>query len=679
MAKNNNSLHPILILLGFVALIITKLVEFITENIIPILTILGLGFGVFLVFYIFKQRINLKEKRQPNKKSTKQSNVSLSSTTALMTSENPKNNNYLDQTIIDVNAESFDLSIDKERIESKSQLEVPIWSHSYVYSYDAIRYASNQQKKFYFLLRDNLLKGKLIDIQGNTNYAFILYFDLLNEYENHKNIKLIEEQFNLIGQICPKTKSYTLLILIDELKKRSDSYSIEKLKELENPLYRFENGYTDYNPYQYKLGSLFEDKLKLDKREVELLNKIWHSSNVFLSIDNCLFEVIRQYCIVLKELERNWNTKGISNNITDLIKNELMRKQDYFDSFESDVYLSIFKKVENIVRGVYGHNRKITEDVLLKYSTRVQSKFEKYLGEEVDEILVKCKCNILWPDKSTQIELNAQNINRWKIEFNELKDTFQKNGKKKFIDGIINLEETNQKNPNIENIFFEASKFIATHDKEHSLKYYVKYIYYDLKSKKIDNQQLTTTIQKSLFATNEQLLDFHSIIEKLIQSSNIEEALIEIPNIYIPKRKKIILDKIQIKEVEKKHTNTVELLNEILVNESVELKVNPINNKNTDEELEVSFGIKTKNNLFFKSEIDLNKVQEQLVQKIATNSFMIHQNEVAEFALDNGLFKNQLIDSINEICAEFLEGGALIEEEEDNYIIDESYYLEIVN
>ena len=272
-----------------------------------------------------------------------------------------------------------------------------------------------------------------------------------------------------------------------------------------------------------------------------------------------------------------------------------------------------------------------------------------------------------------------QNVNRWKLDYKKLTDLFQKNEMNHFIDGIINLEVTNEKNPNIENIFYESSKFIAKYDKVQALKYYAKYIYYDLKSKNFDNQQLTTTIQKSLFTTNEQLIEFQAIIENLVQNKNIEEALIEISHIYIPKRKRIVLDKLEIKEVEKKHIGTVELLNEILVNETDEFEVNPIQIDNSNEELEVSFSIKTKNNLIFKSNIDLNEVQEQLVLKIAKSSFTIPQNDVEKFALDNGFFKNQLIDSINEICSGILDGEALIEEEEDNYIIEESYSLEILN
>jgi hypothetical protein len=63
--------------------------------------------------------------------------------------------------------------------------------------------------------------------------------------------------------------------------------------------------------------------------------------------------------------------------------------------------------------------------------------------------------------------------------------------------------------------------------------------------------------------------------------------------------------------------------------------------------------------------------------KIVNNSFLIHQDEVDKFALNNGLFKNQLVDSINELCEEYLGGEVLIEEDKENYIIEESYYREI--
>ena len=46
-------------------------------------------------------------------------------------------------------------------------------------------------------------------------------------------------------------------------------------------------------------------------------------------------------------------------------------------------------------------------------------------------------------------------------------------------------------------------------------------------------------------------------------------------------------------------------------------------------------------------------------------------------AKERGVFKNQLIDSINEACFETID-DVLIEEEEENYVIYEHYYQNIL-
>jgi hypothetical protein len=79
----------------------------------------------------------------------------------------------------------------------------------------------------------------------------------------------------------------------------------------------------------------------------------------------------------------------------------------------------------------------------------------------------------------------------------------------------------------------------------------------------------------------------------------------------------------------------------------------------------------------FVNGIRMGKVQEELVKKIIANSFEIRHDEVDKFAINNGMFKNQLIDSINEACSEFLEGESLIEENDETYVIEESYFKEI--
>jgi hypothetical protein len=895
MARKKDGLHPILILLGLIVFIIAKIVDFIADNIIPILIILGFGAGIFLVYYLLKQRNKQKIKSQPNKKSTKQINVPLASTSiteepkpdnsefdiipqdidlsidesetketettistitnkedenivkekyndsitilkndyselnqsmtetvdeeiksyakakyphdsemqeytykeqlqskismskfqdtesirfaqnrypddysmqvytyqeqvaskkymsqtndqkiseyaaerypedysmqeytykeqvkskafmkkasnerireyvekqypldysmqeyiykeqiALNPQENASSKNKTYENIIDVNSENLDLSIDYPVQNNEVQLEPPYWGHTYVYSYDEIKYASPEQKRYYSYFKKKVSNGEIVDIQGYTNYAFILYFDFLNEYENHRDIKLLEEQFKLLGQICPKTKSYSLMSLQDLLRKRTDSYSLEKLNNLQEPSYQFEHGYSDYDPDAYKLGKQYKDKLDLNKQEVAWLNKFWNPSNVFISIEGCCIATIKQYLLILSNLNKKLKPEKTSiSKEVDYFKEKIFEIKEIADSYwgyydksymkqrvESEIYLTVFKRVENSVREIYGHKRKVGNNPYYEF----EGEFENRIGRHVDELVDKYKGEIVHPDIETQIELNAQNVNRWKTEFTNLKDLFQKNEIDKFIEGVIALEETNQKNPNIENIFFEASKFIAKYDKVQSLKYYAKYIYYDLKSVKFDNKELTKTVQKSLFKSQEQINDFKRIIAELIETSDIEKALGEISKIFIPKRKKIQLDKSKIKEVERKHDGTVELLNEYLETETDNSQKDETFD---DEGIEINIITPEHNNSIFIADIRLGKVQEELVMKFITNSFAIHQDEVDKFAIDNGMFKNQLIDSINEACSEHLDGEPLIEEDDENYVIEESYFKEI--
>jgi TM2 domain-containing membrane protein YozV len=588
-----------------------------------------------------------------------------------------------DQSIIDINAEKLDLTIEQSASSKETASEPPFWGHTYIYSYDEILHATKAQKKYYYQFKYKVLNNEFVDIQGNSNYAFILYFDMLNEYENHLDIKLLENQFKILGQICPKTKSYSLHSLQDELRKRSDSYSVDKLKNLEEPSYQFEHDYSDYDPDAYKLGKQYKDQLELSKQEVVWLNKFWNPSNVFISIEGCCIASMKQYLLIIKSLNKKLKGKNTSvAKEVDFFKEKIVETEEIVDSYwgdydksymkqrvESEIYLTIFKRAENSVREFYGHKRKVGSTPYYDY----KGDFENRIGNYVNELVLEHQNKIIHPDIKTQIELNAQNVNRWKSDFNTLKDSFQKDDNINFIQGIINLEETNQKNPNIENVFFEASKFIAKYDNVQSLKYYAKYIYYDLKSKKFDNKELTKTVRKSLFKTDGQINDFKIIIAELIETSDIQKALDRIDEIYILKRKEIKLDKSIIKEIEKKHDGTVELLSGYLDTENEEVIKPNIEN----EEIEISIIPTNINNTILSPKIIIGKIQEELIKKIVSNSFEIRQDEVDKFATENGLFKNQLIDSINEACANHLEGEALIEEDDENYVIEKSYYKEI--
>lgn len=596
----------------------------------------------------------------------------------------------IDPSIIDVTSGKFDVTVEKPLPQRQLHLEPPFWSHTYVYSYDELRNATKAQKEFYFYLKNKVIDGEFVDIKDNTNYAFVLYFDLLNEYRTHRDIVLLEEQFKLIGQICPKTKKYTLQILQEELRKRNDSYSIDKLNSLDDSTYQFEYGYSDYNPDLYKLGNQYKEKLNLNKQEVRWLNKFYNPSNVFTSIEGCCIATIKQYVFILKELDKRLKQKETTlvkeaayfkERIKTLYTRKYNSEWGYYDTSyfnhraEADLYLTVFKRIENSVREAFGHKRKVSSDLPFA-DNRLTEEFELRLGSVVNELIEKYKKNIEDPDLETQIELNAQNVNRWKDELKDLQTSFKPEEIEIFIERIARLEEANVKNPNIEHVFFEASKFIAKYDRIQSLKYYAKYIYYDLKSRSFDNRGLTKTVQRSLFKNEEQINDFKKIISDLITTADIEKALDDIPKIFERKRRTIKLDKSEITQVEQRHKGTVELLNEFLEEKNhVDDKILTVDGSGSGEVEIVTIDKKT---TIFKPEINLNNVQEQLIENIVANSFVIHQSQVDEYAIRNGIFKNQLIDSINEVCAEYLDGEALIEEDDENYVIEKSYYKEIV-
>ncbi|OEK07345.1 hypothetical protein A8C32_18080 [Flavivirga aquatica] len=595
------------------------------------------------------------------------------------------NSNSIENSIIEVSETLFNITIDKEQ----DNHDIPYWSHVYVYSYNDLNYANKDQKKFYFKFKDHFLKGENIPIDGNTNYAFILYFDLLKEYEKHNDIQLLEQQFKQLGECCPKTKSYALDALRNLLRDKGDPESLEKAIELQDDRYQYEYGFSDYDPDAYKLGRLYKEKLDLNKQQVSWLNKFYNPSNVFLSIEGCCIATINYYLLILKEL-----SKQLKKNHTTLAKEIKLLKEQvllhykeesqyqwgsyelgyYSSEIENNLYLNIFKKAENEVRNLFGHKRKISAEFPYQYA---ETAFEDKIGIALVQIMEEMKLQISSPDHQTQIELNAQNVNRWKTFFNQLKIKLIEGNQKEFILGITDLEKVNQKNPNIEHIFYEASKAIAKQNQIVALQYYAKYIYYDLKSKKIDNKPINKTLQKLLFKTDEQLSSFREIISQLILNKDIKLTLNQITKIYEPKRKKIVLDIQAIKKVEAKHSDTVELLNQYLINDETTSNIEVYDTKNEKTTTIKEFDTKKDASIFIQALV-LSEMQKEVLFKIAKNDFSVSMGQIEILAMEKGMFKNQLIDSINDSCAEFLDGEALIEEEDNSYIIEESYYNELL-
>lgn len=80
-------------------------------------------------------------------------------------------------------------AIDKKTLGLvESKIEVPYWEHRYIYSASELDNASQKKSQFYHYFKDNFNKGLYLDIKGNDNYVFILFYDFLREYSIHQDI-----------------------------------------------------------------------------------------------------------------------------------------------------------------------------------------------------------------------------------------------------------------------------------------------------------------------------------------------------------------------------------------------------------------------------------------------------------------------------------------------------------
>jgi hypothetical protein len=603
-------------------------------------------------------------------------NIKVTVTTSSSTS------NYNDDSIIDVTDQSY-------RINSNSNLKkysrgVPYWAHHYVYSYSEINSASSEQKKFYAIFKNSFLNGEYFDLEGNTNYAFILLFDLLIEFDNHKDISKLESQLKILGQCYPKTKSYGVSFLIQKMEANGDSDGVSRLRAEDR--YSYQNYNTDYD--YWRLGSKYKTKLKLNDEEVKLLNKLWYPSNNFCSVEYCCVEILKLYITVIEELKASYIAEGTTIDaqflaVADVIARKHFKykngSQNYkycIETTTNEFYSHIFKHCENAVREYYGHKRKINTDTYYK-TAEAKTEFETKIISKVSGLLPVLISKVSVPDEATDIELYSQNTNRWKIKFEELTTRYNEKPEE-FIDSIVALGKLNKKNPSIENIFFEASKFIAKYDKESALSLYVHYLFHDLKSATFDNKQLTKTIQKSLFKTNEQLHDFEIIVSELIKDKDLEKALKNVSKVYEVKRKKIKLDTTSIKEVQQQHSGTVELLNEYLKDdfedENNSIKSQEINNE--EIKIEITQKSEEASHSAFVRDLTFSPIHISALELFSKSNFSIPQSELEIFAKSKGIFKNQLIESINETCYDFLD-DVLIEEEDDYYTINTNYFQRI--
>lgn len=561
------------------------------------------------------------------------------------------------------------------KVNITSNSSVPYWPHQYIYSFSEINNATQEQKEFYTKFKNEFLNRNFIYLNGNNNYAFILLFDLLNEFEAHRDFPKIERQLEDLGNNYPRTKSYCVSFLIKKL----EEYGMDT----ETDQFREKNQQYDYD--YWKLGKRYKKKLNLSQNEEQILNSVWLQSNVFNQIEFCRVEILRQFLRCVEFLNRHYfptdNTlKTIEEEFSDIIVRKEFRyrkgSQNYkytFDIVKGEIFGHILKLSENNVREAFGNKRKLTAEFKYKFSETYTSYNERVVSK-LDSFLVTDQENISTPDIEVERSLNENNTTRWKIKFEKIEQNYTTG--EDFESKIKQLAEENNKNPAVEAIFFEGSKFIAKTNKISALKLYLHYIDADLKSTEFNNKKLNKTLQKNLFQTNEQLQEFEDIVNNFISDKNLEDALKKVSSLYAPKRKKISIDTSAILEVEKLHSGTVNLLNEYLQEEDESPKTEEINSEETVE-INIKPQFEPSLNSKFILELNLSEIQQDVLELFEKSNYSLLQADLQQFLKDKNLMMGSVIDSINEICFEILD-DVLIEEDGDYFTISPNYYKKIL-
>ena len=97
-------------------------------------------------------------------------------------------------------------AVHKEEIQNFEN--VPYWEHSYVYSVDALQNANIQQKAFYYYFKSQFLDGQYVNILDNSNYAFVLMFDLAGDYYVHRDYEKLKLELYTLAEHYPVVERY---------------------------------------------------------------------------------------------------------------------------------------------------------------------------------------------------------------------------------------------------------------------------------------------------------------------------------------------------------------------------------------------------------------------------------------------------------------------------------------
>lgn len=250
----------------------------------------------------------------------------------------------------------------------------------------------------------------------------------------------------------------------------------------------------------------------------------------------------------------------------------------------------------------------------------------------------------------------SEDTERWKYFFNRLVDNYT--DCELFYRQVVFLESLNESGRVKEYIYSKAYRSLIKKEKGKKdkiivLKLYIHYLDLVLKAGRDKYYKISNANMKKLFSTEDQKNAFNCIIEQFISSKDIGRAFEDAENLFIIKKKKILLDDSLINSARSDLNKVVNLLYNYLDDED----------DNT-----LSESVDNQDNFSFNRDI----VYIDFLRLFIDSGYKLSRQDVELFAQKKGVFPDSLTDGLNERLYEETD-DFVIEEDENGFILNKSY------
>jgi hypothetical protein len=545
---------------------------------------------------------------------------------------------------------------------------VPIWPTNKNTTPEDLLKLSIEHQRFYGQFIKSFENARYIDLEGNVNYLIVLVHELALDFVLYGQEDEFEKELDKIEANYPEFKL-----------KRPEVYKLVEI--IEDNLEEFEDESEDnFLQAPFFMSSLalnLEDSLQLNLTEMKRVSQVVYKQNKFNQYALIQQQIVRLYLKVYELLEEAYNDKTTSLfTILEKIEDHLYNHDKFqtaeggkllhFNNYWSHhLFTRIFNQCENAIRKHYSYNDFIIPAGIFQYnySTGKIKSINKW-ESKVLEIIQQQTANLEEPNEEYEKAFLLIKPSGWKTKYEHIINQYEKSPEQ-FLTAVLKLGGIISNSKNLINLYYQAYSYMLEKDTVTALTLYLHYLrIHQIKGTK--NVKKISKIQESkLFQNKNQSEQFKELLNGLSLVENLQQTLDKLVKIFTAKRKEIILDTDSIQNIQKNHSQTVELLAELLQEED---EINPSKNIIAGQAESNNKIVQANPSNHSISQIGVSAIQKNTLEYIISNNFQVAVKKFEGFAREKGQFGNQLIESINELFYEQI-GEILIEEEEGQYIL----------